>query len=169
MIKDSLGAELHDPGYFRGILLFKKVESQDGFALARQFFDLLVDVLQEDGSDAFGLNMFFDAGFEIGEVVLAFALAGFEAEIVDGFVADDDVEPAFDMFEGLHALAGVEKLVEGIGDDVFGIGLGVDDVLHEVCEGLDHLIIHYPEGFFVAFAEGDDDRLFVAAYRLFWF
>jgi len=169
MIKDGLGAELHNLGYFGGILLFEEIQAKDRLALAGQFFDLLMDVLQEDGPDAFGLDMFFDTGFEIGEIVVAFALAAFEAEEVDGLVANDDIKPAFDMFEGFHARAGVEEFVEGIGDDVFGVGLRVDDILHEVGEGADHLVIHHPEGFFVALPEGDDDRFFVAANRLFWF
>jgi len=148
MIEDGLGTELHDLGYFGGILLFKEIKAQDGLALARQFLDLLMDILQEDGPDAFSLNVFFDAGLEIGKIVLAFALAAFEAEVVDGLIADDDIKPSFDMFEGFHARAGVEEFVEGVGDDVFGVGLRVDDILHEIGERADHLVIHHPEGLF---------------------
>lgn len=169
MVEDGLRAELHDLGYFGSVLLFKEIKAQDGLALTGQFLDLFMDILQENGPDAFGLDMFFDAGLEIGEVVLAFALAAFEAKVVDGLIANNDIQPSFDMFEGFHARAGVEEFVEGVGDDVFGVGLRVDDILHEVCEGADHLIVHDPEGFLVAFPEGDDDRLFIAASRLFWF
>ena len=169
MIEDGLGTELHDLGYLRGIFLFKEIEAEDGFALAGQLLDLFVDVLEEDGSDPFGLYMLLDAGFEVGQVVLAFALPGFEPEEVDGFIADDDIEPALYMFDGFHPAAGVEELIKSIGDDILRIGLRMDDIFHEIRQRTHHLIIHQPESVFIALAKGDDDRLVITAHRLFWF
>lgn len=169
MIQDGLRAELHDLGYFGCILLFEEIKPQNGLPLPGQLFDLLVNVLQEYGPNSFGLDMFFYAGIEIGQVVLAFPLFCLYAEIVDGLVADDDVEPAFCVIEGFHPGSGVEEFIESIGHDVFRIGLGMDDILHEIGQWPNHLIIDYPECILAAFPKGDHNGLFIAMERSFWF
>ena len=125
-----------------------------------------MDILDEDGPDPFGLDVFLDAVVHIGEVDLAFALPGLHPEIVDGFVADDDEKPAFDMFVGGHAVAGVEEFVEGIGYDVFCVMFGLDDIGYKIGEWADQLVIDNAKRLLIPFAEGVHYSLFVVLDRL---
>src|ERR1700743_3526299 len=103
MVQNSLGIEAQLFCDLRGGLLFEEVEAKDGSALTGEFLYLVEDVLEHFRLYALRLVVVVGLGAEIGDFGMAFALAGAETEVIDGFVADDDVQPTFNMLNGPHA------------------------------------------------------------------
>jgi hypothetical protein len=121
VIQDCLTVEAQLAGDLGGGLLFEEIEAEDRLALAGQLFDLVEDTLEDGGFDPLCFMVVVSLGAQVGDFAMAFALAGAKAEIVDGFVADDDIEPAFDVFHRPHPGSGVVQFGEGVGDNIFRV------------------------------------------------
>ena len=75
MVQDGLGIEAQFVRDFRRCLLVKVISAEDGLPLARQFLNFIEDILEDFGFHPFRFQLVFGDGAEVGDFVVAFALA----------------------------------------------------------------------------------------------
>jgi hypothetical protein len=100
VVEHCLTIDAHDTGDLGRTFLLKKIQPQNGPALAGQFLDFLENALQQSGFDPFGLGMRLDIISQIGHFAAGLPLLGTQAKVVNSLVTDDDVQPSFDVLVG---------------------------------------------------------------------